>query len=140
MRLMGLDYGDKTVGVALSDALGITAQPYETITRERATKLRRTLSRIGEIAQENDVDRIILGYPLLEDGTEGERCEKTKEFADALTRRTGLTVVLEDERFTTSESDEILKEAGVDRKDRKTYIDKIAAALILEQYMARTKD
>ncbi|MCR4841688.1 MAG: Holliday junction resolvase RuvX [Eubacterium sp.] len=135
MRLMGLDYGDKTVGVAISDALGLTAQPLETIFRERKTKLRRTLSRIDELVAEYGVELIVLGYPLEADGTEGDRCRATREFAETLMRRTNLPVELEDERLTTVESDEILRDMGVAPEDRKSYIDKIAASVILRQYM-----
>ena len=105
MRIIGLDYGTKTVGVALSDELGITAQPLMTIERERATKLRQTLARIGEICEEYEVGLIVLGYPKNMNNTEGERAEATKSFKEDLERRTGLPVELVDERLSTVESE-----------------------------------
>ena len=135
MRIMGLDYGSRTVGVALTDALGVTAQPLETITRDRPSKIRKTLARIEQIISENEVELIVLGLPVNIDGSEGERCEHTRAFGDTLEKRTGISVVYEDERLTTIQSNEILEEMGVKKKDRKTYIDKIAATVILEQYL-----
>ena len=135
MRILGLDHGSKTVGVAVSDGLQITAQGVETIRRKSPDKLRQTLARIGELAVEYEVDRIVLGYPKHLNNTEGERCEKTKAFADLLERRTGLSVILWDERLTTSAADQILIESGVRREDRKEYVDQIAAGLILQGYL-----
>ena len=135
MRVMGLDFGSKTVGVAVSDPLLLTAQGVETIRRKSPDKLRQTLARIGELAVEYEVDRIVLGYPKHLNNTEGERCEKTKAFADLLERRTGLSVILWDERLTTSAADQILIESGVRREDRKDYVDQIAAGLILQGYL-----
>lgn len=135
MRILGLDFGSKTVGVAMSDPLGITAQGVETITRREENKLRRTLARIEELAREYEVETIILGYPINMDGSAGERARKTEEFRDMLVRRTGLPVILWDERLTTIEANDILIESGVPREDRKSVIDKIAAVLILRSYL-----
>ncbi len=135
MRIMGLDYGDKTVGVALSDESLLIAQPYETIERERPTKLRRTFARIEEIIIENGVTEIVLGYPKNMNNTEGERVRLTEEFKENLERRTGLQVHLMDERLTTIAADRTLSDMDVAKEDRKTYIDKVAAALILETYL-----
>ena len=135
MRLMGLDYGSRTVGVAVSDGLGLTAQAVETITREKENHLRRTFARIEELIAEYNTGLIILGLPLNMDGSEGERAEKTLEFKDALEKRMGLKVVMQDERLTTEAAKEILEEAGVRASDMKQYIDKIAAAIILQDYM-----
>ena len=93
MRVIGLDYGTKTVGVALSDALGITAQPVETITRKEENKLRKTYARIEEIISQNDVDRIVVGLPKNMNNTVGERAEACMEFAKNLERRTGMSVL-----------------------------------------------
>lgn len=134
-RFMGLDFGTKTVGVAVSDELGITAQGLETITRKSAKKLRRTLARIEELAEQYHIDKIILGLPKNMNNTLGERAEATKEFQEMLIKRTGRTVELWDERLTTVESERILKEAGVRREHRKERIDWMAAALILQGYM-----
>lgn len=132
---MGLDYGTKTVGVAISDALGITAQGLETITRKSNKKLRQTLARIEELVKEYQIEKIVLGLPKNMNNTLGERAEETMEFQAMLERRTGLEVVLWDERLTTMESERILKEGGVRREHRKERIDWMAASLILQSYM-----
>ena len=134
-RILGLDYGTKTVGVAISDPLLLTAQELETITRERASALRHTLVRIKEICDEYDVEKIVLGYPKNMDDTEGFRCEDTIEFKKLLEKRTSLEVILVDERLTTVYADEILEESGVEKKNRKKVIDQIAAAIILQEYL-----
>ena len=127
MRILGLDYGSVTVGVAVSDALLITAQPVEVIKRKSETKLRQTLARLEEIIAEYEVDKIVLGYPKNMNNTLGERVERTEEFKEKLEKRTGLEVVLWDERLTTVSAMEVLKEGGVRRENRKAYVDKIAA-------------
>lgn len=140
MRIMGLDFGSVTVGVAISDALGITAQGIETITRAEENKLRRTLARIEQLIAEYQVEKIVLGYPKNMNNTIGERAEKTEVFKTKLEARTGLPVILWDERLTTVEAMETLKEAGVRREDRKKYVDKIAATLILQGYLDYGQD
>lgn len=135
MKIMGLDYGSVTVGVAISDSMQLTAQPVEVIKRKSENKLRQTLARIQELVQENDVERIVLGYPKNMNNTEGERVQRTKEFMDKLIARTGLEVVLWDERLTTVSAMDVLKEGGVRRENRKAYVDKIAASLILQGYL-----
>lgn len=135
MRIMGLDYGSKTVGVAISDALLLTAQAIETIERKEENKLRRTLARIEELIVEYEVDKIVLGLPLNMNDTVGERADASIEFKEKLERRTGLPVVLWDERLTTVEANEILEESGVPKSERKKYIDKIAAGFILQSYL-----
>jgi putative Holliday junction resolvase len=132
---MGLDYGSKTVGVAISDELMITAQPVMTIERKSENKLRKTLAKIEELIDEYKVSFVVLGYPKNMDNSEGERVVATKEFAEHLERRTGLEVILQDERLTTVESERILVEAGVRREHRKDYVDKMAAAVILQSYL-----
>ena len=135
MRIMGLDYGTKTVGVALSDAMLMIAQPYETITRERPAQLRKTLQRLEAIIKEQEVGEIVLGLPKNMNNTEGERAAATREFQEILERRTLLPVYLQDERLTTIEADRILEETGVAHSARKEHIDKIAAAIILQTYL-----
>lgn len=142
MRVLGLDYGTKTVGVAVSDPLEITAQPLETIERKSAGKLRQTLAKIeaiieeyGAAGQQEKIEKIVLGYPKNMNNTEGDRCEATVSFKNDLERRTGLEVVLWDERLTTVEAERILMDSGVRRENRKTYIDKMAAAVILQNYL-----
>ncbi len=135
MRIIGLDYGSKTVGVAVSDPLLLTAQGVEIIRRERESKLRQTLARIEELIKEYEVDTIVLGYPKNMNNTEGTRCEKTQEFKEMLERRTGLSVVLWDERLTTVMADQTMMEEGIRREDRKQYVDKLAAVFILQGYL-----
>lgn len=135
MRIIGLDFGSKTVGVALSDPLGITAQGVEIIRRESENKLRRTLARIETLIEENDVEKIVLGYPKNMNNTLGDRIEKTEDFKEKLERRTGLEVILWDERLSTVEADNIMMESGVRRENRKQYVDKIAAMIILQGYL-----
>lgn len=134
---MGLDFGSKTVGVAVSDPLFLAASPVEIIRRDHPNKLRKTLARIEALILEYDVGKIILGNPLMLSGDEGERVRLTGEFADSLRRRTGLEVIMEDERLTTVEADEIMDEAGVPKNEHKKYVDMIAAQLILQSYMNR---
>lgn len=139
-RILGLDYGTKTVGVAISDPLLLTAQELETITRDRASKLRHTLVRIKELCDEYQVSIIVLGYPLNMDDSEGFRCEDTIKFKELLEKRVDIPIVLIDERLTTMYADEILEESGVDKKDRKKFIDQIAAAIILQDYLDNYRD
>ncbi len=134
-RWMGLDFGTKTVGVAVSDALGITAQGVETIERRSAKKWRQTLARIEALVLEYHTGKIVLGLPKNMNNTLGERAEATVEFQHALKRRTGLPVVLWEERLTTAESERILIRAGVRREHRKERLDDMAAVLILQSYM-----
>ena len=140
MRVLGLDYGSKTVGVAISDPLGITAQGVETIWRKQENHLRQTLARIEELVSEYHVEKIVLGYPKNMNNTIGERAQKSLEFKEMLERRTGLEVIMWDERLTTIEANEILIESGVRREDRKKVIDKIAATLILQSYLGSLKE
>ncbi len=135
MRIMGLDYGSKTVGVAISDQLLLTAQGKEIIRRERENKLRQTLARIETLITENDVEKLVLGCPKNMDGSEGDRVEKTREFQEMLERRTGLEVILWDERLTTVAADRYMTEAGIRRENRKQYVDEIAAVFILQGYL-----
>ncbi|MEJ8743935.1 MAG: Holliday junction resolvase RuvX [Ruminococcus sp.] len=135
MRIMGLDYGTKTVGVAISDALGLTAQGIETIERKEENKLRRTCARIEELIREYEVEKIVLGFPKHMNNDVGERAEKSLEFKAMLERRTGLEVVMWDERLTTVAAERTLIESKVRREDRKKYIDKIAAVFILQGYL-----
>lgn len=134
---MGLDFGSKTVGVAISDALLITAQGKEIIRRKEENKLRQTLARIEELIVEYEVTEIVLGMPKNMNATEGERVELTMEFKEKLERRTGLPVHMWDERLTTVAADKAMMEAGIRRENRKDYVDMIAATLILQGYLDR---
>lgn len=135
MRILGLDYGSKTVGVAVSDLLGMTAQPVETVTRKEENKLRKTCARIEELIQEYGVTKIVLGLPKHMNDEIGERAEKAIAFGEMLKRRTGLEVILWDERLTTVEAEQTLIECNVRREDRKKYIDQVAAVFILQGYL-----
>ena len=135
MRLMGLDYGSKTVGVAVSDPLGLTAQGVETVWRKQENKLRQTMARIEELISEYQVERIILGYPKNMNNTVGERAVKSLEFKEKLEKRTGLPVVMWDERLTTVSANRVLMETGVRRENRKEHVDEIAAVFILQGYL-----
>ena len=137
-RIIGLDYGSKTVGVAVSDPLGFTAQGLETITRKDENKLRKTYARIEALIREYEAEKIVLGYPKNMNDTEGERVQKTLAFKDALERRTGLEVgvcLVGSEMCIRDRSERVLMEGNVRREDRKTYIDKMAAAFILQGYL-----
>ncbi len=140
MKIMGLDFGSKTVGVAISDELLITAQGIEIIRRKEENKLRQTLARIEELIVENGVTEIVLGYPKNMNDTLGERVEKTQEFKEKLERRTGLPVTLWDERLTTVAADRAMMEAGIRRENRKDYVDQIAASFILQGYLDLKKN
>lgn len=135
MRIMGLDYGDKTVGVAISDEMLLTAQPTETIKRERPGKLRQTFARIEGLIKEYDVEKIVIGLPKKMDNEEGDRCTKSREFGQQIERRTGLEIIYQDERLTTVAADAVLEQGGVRKENRKEYIDKLAASLILQGYL-----
>lgn len=135
MRIMGLDYGSKTVGVAISDPLGLTAQGIEIIRRKSENHLRQTLARIEELAAEYQVESIVLGFPKNMNNTIGDRAEKSLEFKQMLERRTGLNVFMWDERLTTVEANRTMMEAGIRRENRYKYVDQLAAVFILQGYL-----
>jgi len=135
MRIMGLDYGSVTVGVAISDPLLLTAQGIEVIRRKQENKLRRTLARIDELIKEYEISKIVVGYPKHMNNTIGERAKKSEEFADILRKRTSLEVILWDERLTTVAANQVLTEGGLEYKEKDLVIDKIAAGLILQGYL-----
>lgn len=135
MRIMGLDYGSKTVGVAVSDALGYTAQGVEIIRRDSENKLRKTLARLEELVKEKEIGLIVLGYPKHLNNSEGDRCQRTLEFMELLKKRIDLEVVLWDERLTTVAADMIMDEVNIKKDKRNDHVDKIAAILILEGYL-----
>ncbi len=130
-----MDYGSKTVGVAISDSLRITAQGIETIERKEENKLRQTLARIEALVQEYEVEKIVLGFPKNMNNTIGERAEKSLELKEKLERRIGIPVIMWDERLTTVEAERTLMESNVRRENRKKYVDKIAAVFILQGYL-----
>lgn len=135
-RLMGLDVGDKTIGVALSDLLMITAQGLTTIKR---TNLKADMQELRKIIEEYNVTKIIVGMPKMMDGTIGIQGEKVIEFTEKLKQKINLPTDFQDERLTTALSEKILISADVKRKKRKEIIDKLAAVQILTTYMERSK-
>ena len=135
MRIMGLDFGSKTVGVAISDPLGYTAQGIEIIRRKQENKLRQTLARIEALIQEYEVESIVLGFPKNMNNTIGDRAEKSLEFKKTLERRTGLPVVMWDERQTTVEANRTMIESKIRRENRGKYVDELAAIFILQGYL-----
>lgn len=135
MRILGLDFGSRTCGVAVSDELMLTAQGLTIIRRERENKLRKTLAQIESIIEEYRVERIVLGLPKNMDNSEGERAAVTREFAEMLYRRTNMEIILWDERLTTVSADRIMIEAGLSRAVRHKQVDKIAATYILQGYL-----
>ena len=139
MRIMGLDYGSRTVGVAISDELLLTAQAKEIIRRKEENKLRKTLARIEELIQEYGVEKIVLGLPVHMDESPSERSELCLEFKEKIERRTGIPVEMLDERLTTVQADEIMDEVGIRGRERKEYVDMIAAQIILQDYLDNKK-
>lgn len=131
--LLGLDYGAKTVGVAASDALGLTAQGLEIIRRKSEKKLRQTLARIDELAKERGAEAIVLGFPKTLRGGISERTARTLQFRQMVMKRTSLPVILWDERLTTVAADRAMDET--ETEDHKEYVDEIAAMLILQGYL-----
>lgn len=135
MRVMGLDYGAMTCGVAISDELLLTAQPIETIRRKHENKIRQTYARIEELILQYCVNKIVVGLPKLLNGEEGERAAACREFAENIERRTGIEVIMWDERLTTVEAHRVLDEAELGYEDKAKVVDKLAASIILQNYL-----
>ena len=135
MRIMGLDYGSVTVGVAISDELLLTAQGIETIRRKEENKLRRTLARIEELIREYSVELVVVGLPKNMNNSLGPRAEKSSEFAQMIRRRTGIEVVMWDERLSTVSAHNAMLEADTSRKKRYEVVDTVAATIILQNYL-----
>lgn len=140
VRILGLDYGSRTVGVAVTDGLGLTAVSLETIKREKENHLRSTYRRIGELVSQYEVDTVVVGLPVNMDGSEGERAVLAREFARELTRRVGVRTIMQDERLSTVEASEILAQTGKKKDDPKERIDAVAAAVILTDYLNQTTE
>ena len=132
MKILGLDYGETRIGLAISDVFGIVATPLETISEKDRKK---QLDAVAKVAAENRAEKLVVGYPKRMDGTLGHRAEYTKAFAEDLSALTGLPFDMWDERFSSTEAHRILEEGGVSGKKRKTKVDKIAAVLILQGYL-----
>ena len=140
MRILGLDYGTKTVGVAISDDLLITARALEIIRRDEASKIRPTLRRIEEIISEYSVTKIILGLPLNMDMSMSEMASCALSFKEKIEKRTGLPVIMWDERLSSIEAEEVMRLNGIAAKDFKKYVDMVAAKIILESNLREEKN
>jgi putative holliday junction resolvase len=132
MRILGLDYGERRIGIAVSDELGITAQGLTTVQRKNREA---DLDRLADVVHRYEVERIVVGYPLRLDGSEGIQCEKINRFIRRLERRFSLPVIRRDEMLSTKEAEEILRETGVRREKRRAMVDRLAACIILQRYL-----
>lgn len=135
MRILGLDFGTKTTGVAVSDAMGWTAQGVEIIRRQNENQINPTINRIDELCKQYKVEKIVLGFPKNMNNTLGERAEKTLEFKTKLENKIAIPIEMWDERLSTVSAENILLEADLSRKKRKKVIDKLAATIILQNYL-----
>jgi len=135
LRVMGMDYGEKTIGIAISDPFGWTAQGVEIIRRKEENNLKSSVERIRDLIKEYNVEKIILGFPKNMNNTLGPRAEKTLEFMKKLEKEFSLPIVLWDERLSTKAAENILLEADLSRNKRKKVIDKMAAVYILQGFL-----
>jgi putative Holliday junction resolvase len=136
MRILGLDYGRKRIGVAICDEMGLVAHSLLAI--ERKT-IKKDLAEIQRLAREFHVEKIVIGYPLTLDGKEGIQCKRVSKFSEMIEERLSLTVVKWDESLSTKEAEDILLEADMSRKKRRKRVDKLAAAIILQRYLDSLK-
>ncbi|MCI8806129.1 MAG: Holliday junction resolvase RuvX [Clostridiales bacterium] len=135
MRILGIDFGEKNIGVAVSDPFGWTAQGVEIIKRKEENNLKYSIERIGELIKEYSIEKIVMGYPKNMNNTIGERCEKTEAFKTRLEKTFKIEIILWDERLSTVAAEKRLLEADLSRKKRKQVIDKMAAVFILQGYL-----
>jgi len=131
-RTAGLDIGDKRIGIAVSDPLGLTAQPLGTVERR---SLVRDIDAVRSLLAPYDLGRLVAGLPLQMNGREGQQSARARAFADALSAALGLEVVYQDERLTSLQSERMLIDSGMRREKRRGVIDKLAATLILQAYL-----
>ncbi|MEA3470423.1 MAG: Holliday junction resolvase RuvX [Thermodesulfobacteriota bacterium] len=136
MRILGLDYGRKRIGVAICDEMGVVARSLCAIERKG---LEKDMAEIKRLAGEFNVEKIVIGYPLTLDGKEGIQCKRVSKFAEMLEERLSLPIVKWDESLSTKEAEDILIEADMCRKKRRKRVDKLAAAIILQRYLDRPK-
>ena len=136
MRILGLDYGEKRIGVAVCDEFGMTARGVATIARKYWKK---DIEQIAGLIREYNVEKIVIGFPKMLDGTEGIQCEKVSKFAKILESKFSLPVIKWDESLSTKDAEEILIEANMSRKKRKKVVDKLAASIILQGYLDHIK-
>ncbi len=136
MRILAIDYGQKRVGLALSDRLGITAQPFKTIINQSREEL---IDELAEIIKANDVTEVVIGLPLHMNGTEGERAEKSRVLAAELETALNIPVYLQDERLSSAEVEKVMLAGDLSRRKRRAKRDKLAASIILRTYLAKRK-
>jgi len=136
LRILAIDYGDKRIGLAISDALKITSQPLKTIQNQDDIQV---LEEIQAIIKEYNISLIVLGLPLNMDGSEGFRVEATKDFKKVLEKEFAIPIVLEDERLSTAEVEKVLLSGDVSRAKRKETRDKLAASIILRKFLNKRK-
>ena len=132
MRKIALDYGEKKIGIAYSDIMGIIASGYDTLIRK---SLHEDLEAIANVIKEKQADTLVVGLPINMDGTHGERVDKTHAFCEELKKVINIPIVFIDERLTTVSAEKLLISASVRREKRKTVIDKVAAMIILQSYL-----
>ena len=132
MRVLGLDYGEKRIGVAICDELGMIARGVATIVRKY---WKRDIEQIAGLVREYGVDKIVVGYPVKLDGTEGIQCEKVNRFIDALEAGVSVPVVKWNEALSTKEAESLFIEVNMNRRKRRGVVDKLAAAIILQDYL-----
>lgn len=137
-RIVALDVGDRTIGIAASDELGMTANPVRTI--RRGASVKADLREVEALLTELETSKVVVGIPLDAEGEEGPQAAKVKDFCERLSKRVMMPVVYWDERFSTAEAEETLIEMGASRAKRRKVIDKMAAAVILESYLRETTD
>ena len=130
--MLGLDYGEKRIGVAVCDELGMTTRGIATVHRKY---WKRDIARIATLAQEYGAEKIVIGYPVKLDGTKGIQCEKIDGFIEVLTGEITIPVVKWNEALSTKEAEGLLREAEVNRRKKREVVDKIAAAIILQDYL-----
>ena len=138
MRILGLDLGSKTIGIAISDKLGFIASTYKTIFFEEGNSL-TSLEELKEIIKKEEVSKIVLGFPKNMNNSIGPRAEESIKFKKILEDELNIEVILEDERWTTVQANRVLIDANVSRKKRKTKVDKLAATYILRSYLDKNR-
>jgi putative holliday junction resolvase len=136
MRALAIDFGSKNIGVAVSDALGITVRPVETI---RRSSLNKDIARLQFLLEELEVESVVVGLPLRMDGTMGDAAEKTLRFVEQLRAKITVPVVTQDERLTSFEAEQLMMERGLNRVQRRRHSDEVAATIILQDYLSSTR-
>lgn len=139
-RLLALDFGSKTVGVAITDELHVTISLFPVIRREKPTKFRKTFAEIEKILSTYEIEKIVLGFPYNINGSKGKRCKETEIFKESLSKRIDIPIILYDERLTTVEAYDIMKEYKIDKSKQMEIVDSVAAAVILRSYLNQNEN